>query len=162
MKNYWYSCLLFFNFLFAFQFTMAQKHPLKIITATQQSWYGGVEGMQGEKFFIVIKTSSGFIPDTFCFKGYSIPIVLANEQKNNQWNCDKTNSLFKSIYTIRIDFSYPHTPIQVFENPRDAGTHILANETKPMCTYLLVYKINDCHKSFCFPEFEQLKSLYYP
>ena len=156
-KKFLLSFLILFH-----QNLSAQNSAIKILKATQQSWYGGVEGMQGEKFYLEMEISNKITLDTFWIKSFPIQLVVANEQKNNQFNCEVSKHCKKLNYKIRIDYSFSSGANGVFQNPREIGQPAIDPPKKLSCDYLLTYHSRLANQEFCIKKFEQLESLYYP
>ena len=136
-------------FILLQQNLFAQKSPVKIIMATEQSWSGGVEGNEGVRFYIKIQMPKTYVPDTFWFGGYSMKGLSLS-------NYTMTTKGSKTILSGTYDFSYPN---KILDANMDGVPDEIPPPKKRDCKYELIFKNGE---RICFTHYLTLESLAYP
>ena len=138
----------------------APKFSVTILKATQQSWSGGIARMHGEKFFVEFQTLKNFVPDTFHFNGFDIPVQFypGSAKTEYQYNCTKTLKGNITTYKLNINFSYPNDEIYGGRNPYNSNSDLPKQKKYPY-RYELKFSSGEV---YCISKYETLEPLAYP
>lgn len=137
----------------------AQK--IKLVSATSQSWSGGVAGHHGTNYLIVIKCSdTAAKPDTLYTGGNCYPVNIDKHDTVNRKVDKKTKTV---TYTIHAYDSYNDMDFRDTTKRREKEKE---RAKMPHRNYdgaaLLVYKIKRAKYTLLIKSLTQLPALNYP
>lgn len=149
--------LLLSSFLFLQQNLFAQKSLVKILNASHMSWSGGMEGNEGENFYLEVEVPKTLVPDTFWNNGFAIPVLMKTDA-NQSGNCQIIKKGSKVIYSLSLELN-PRLPKKIIDANMDGKPDEQLPEPASPCKYALSFKSQD---SICIEEITELPSPLYP
>jgi hypothetical protein len=134
---------------------------VKLISATEQSWSGGMAGHHGTNYLVTIMFGDSAIPDTLWINGGFYPINIANNDTIRKIYDHKHHTITYKLYAgeAYVDFGLGG-PDPIKKKQQEALVK------KPHKEYagaaLITYQYKGQQQSFLIKTFEQLEGLNYP
>ncbi|HXP50564.1 MAG TPA: hypothetical protein VN922_11450 [Bacteroidia bacterium] len=140
--------------------SITNAQSIKVITATSQTWSGGVAGHHGINYVIIIECSDTAItPDTVWINGNYFPLSITAKDTANRKVNRKNHTVTYTIYEWEAynDMDQTHRTSQ---EQQKANTKNLYRNYDGAA--LISYRLKHRQHSIIVKQFTQLKPLCYP
>lgn len=139
----------------------ASAQKLSVVSATKQSWSGGVAGRHGTNYTIILKWGTGKeIPDSLYVEGKCIPLVINARNGNTKMDSAKhTYTIYTGVAYNDLNRFHPMPGDKDKQNKADS----VPRQTRQYAgDALLIYHYKGKKRLLIIKEMKSLSPLNYP